>query len=71
MKANEYVKKLLEDLVSTEQLSTTSYNGAFLTAALSIIREVESPMKEDALVRLAVLEQQVKRKEYLCGRKVA
>ena len=71
MTGEEYVQRVLEELVSEKELSTTSYNGAFLTAALSIIREVESPIKEDALVRLAVLERQVSRKEHLCGRKVA
>jgi len=71
MTGNEYVQKILQDLVSEDQLSNTAYNGAFLAAALSIIQEIESPMKEDALVRLAMLERQVQCTDPLCDRKVA
>jgi hypothetical protein len=38
--------------------------GAFLAAALEIVREIESPMKEETLVRLAVLELESERAEH-------
>jgi hypothetical protein len=71
MNAAQYLARVLSDLSSEEQIQKTSYNGAFLTAALAIIEEVESPMKEQALVQLAVLERGFRRKQALCGRRAA
>lgn len=67
----EYIAAVLERLSSDEQKAQTSYTGAFLTAALSVIEEVESPLKEEALVRLAVLELKSRSKDLLCGRRAA
>ena len=71
MNAAEYVSRVLSQLSSDEQIEKTSYNGAFLTAALAIIEEVESPMKEQALVQLAVLERDSRYKQAMCGRRAA
>jgi hypothetical protein len=38
--------------------------GAFLAAALEVVREIDSPMKEETLVRLAVLELESERAEH-------
>lgn len=54
-KANEYIAGVLEQITSDDQAAHASYQGAFLTAALSIISDVESPLKERALVSLAAL----------------
>ena len=71
MKATQYLERVLCELSSGEQIKTTSYNGAFLTAALAIIQELESPMKEEALVQLAVLERGFREKQGFCGRRAA
>lgn len=70
-RGQEYIEAVLERLSSDEHKAQTSYTGAFLTAALSVIEEVESPLKEEALVRLAVLELNNRNKELLCGRRAA
>jgi hypothetical protein len=54
-KGSEYIAHVLEQLMSDECAAQTCYQGAFLTAALSIIHEVESPLKERALVSLAAI----------------
>lgn len=55
MKGGEYIVSILEQLVSEEFIAQTHYQGAFCAAALSIISEVESPLKEQALVSLVAL----------------
>jgi hypothetical protein len=58
-KASEYITSVLEQLGAEEQgpqsLNRALHRGAFLAAALSIIGEIESPLKERALVSLASL----------------
>jgi hypothetical protein len=71
MKAAEYITRVMSELVSEEHIEKTSYDGAFLSAALAIIQEVESPMKEEALVQLALLERGFRHKQIVCGRQVA
>jgi hypothetical protein len=71
MKAAEYISRVIAELASDAHMEKTSYDGAFLTAALDIIREVESPMKEDALVQLAIIEKSFRARQALCGRQVA
>lgn len=71
MKAAEYISRVVAELASDAHIEKTSYDGAFLTAALDIIREVDSPMKEDALVQLAVLERGFRNRQSLCGRQAA
>jgi hypothetical protein len=56
MKRSQYLVKVVEELCSEENLAQTNYSGAFLGAALSIMREVESPLREEALVKLALIE---------------
>lgn len=56
MKSREYVDKILKELLSQERGTGTSLRGAFLGAALEIVREIDSPLKEEALVTLATLE---------------
>lgn len=72
-RGREYIATVLERLSSDEHVAQTSYTGAFLTAALAVIEEVGSPLKEEALVRLAVLElkNRNRNKELLCGRRAA
>jgi hypothetical protein len=46
----------LGNITADDQIGNTAYKGAFLAAALAIIRDVDSPFKERALVSLAALE---------------
>jgi hypothetical protein len=54
-KGSEYITRVLQQVISEDRSNQTCRQGAFLTAALSIISEVESPLKEQALVSLASL----------------
>jgi hypothetical protein len=71
MKAREYVEKIMVELTSAKRKDATAMRGAFLGAALQIIREVESPLKQQALVTLATLELQTARRDSLPRRKIA
>lgn len=56
MRGSDYVRGIFEEVVQ-ERPSLRAYGqGAFLAAALEVLRELESPLKEETLVRLAVLE---------------
>ncbi|MEY4668101.1 MAG: hypothetical protein RL518_800 [Pseudomonadota bacterium] len=56
MKAREYIRGVYSDLIKEHPQGQGYPQGAFLAAALEIIREVETPMREETLVRLVVLE---------------
>jgi hypothetical protein len=45
-----------EQLTSPDSIEMSVFKGAFLRAALAVVQEVDSPVKEEALVSLAVLE---------------
>jgi len=61
MQAREYIRSVYKDLLAEQRKGIGNPQGAFLTAALEIVREIESPLKEETLVRLAVLEVQSER----------
>jgi hypothetical protein len=71
MNAKEYVENIMRELTSTKRRSATDTRAAFLGAALEIIREVESPLKEEALVTLATLELQSTSQNPSLPRKIA
>ncbi len=56
MQGIDYVRGIFGEVIQEIQRGHGSQHGAFLTAALEVIRELQSPQKEDTLVRLAVLE---------------
>lgn len=56
MNAREYITHVYEQLVAPESIEASAFRGAFLRAALSVISDVQSPMKEETLVGLAILE---------------
>jgi hypothetical protein len=56
MQAREYIRSVYKEIVRGQPHSQAYPQGAFLAAALEIIQEVRSPVKEETLVRLAVLE---------------
>jgi len=56
MRGREYIRSVYRD-ITRKQLHESGYpQGAFLAAALEILHQLESPLKEETLVRLAVLE---------------
>jgi hypothetical protein len=56
MKGRDYITHVYEQLVAPESIEASALRGAFLRAALSVIGEVKSPIKEETLVSLAILE---------------
>lgn len=56
MRARDYIRSVYKDLMRQQTQGCGESQGAFLAAALEVVREIESPMKEETLVRLAVLE---------------
>jgi len=71
MNAREYVEKIVAELMSRERRGGTASRGEFLGAALQIIRDVDSPLKEEALVTLATLELHSSRRKSLQREKFA
>lgn len=71
MRARDYVRGVFEEVIQELQPLRASQQGAFLSAALDVIQELESPLKEETLVRLAVLELEDRRESALeyrqCG----
>jgi hypothetical protein len=53
------------DLMKKQTQVSEYPQGAFLAAALEIVHQLESPLKEETLVRLAVLELASERTEVL------
>lgn len=70
MRGVDYVRGVFGDVIQEIQRGHGSHQGAFLTAALEVIRELESPQKEATLVRLAVLELEEERSQSLVRRQV-
>jgi hypothetical protein len=56
MKAQEYIARVYEQLASGDGTQKGTSSAVVLHAALSVIQEVESPLKEETLVKLALLE---------------
>lgn len=71
MNAREYVEKVIDEITSRERRGSAASRGAFLGAALQIIRDVDSPLKEEALVTLATLELHSSRRESSRHKKLA
>lgn len=55
-RARDYIRSVYRELMRNQPPGSEYPQGAFLTAALEIMRELESPVKEETLARLAVLE---------------
>jgi hypothetical protein len=56
MRARDYIRSVYQDIMKERPHDRGYPQGAFLAATLEIIREVETPLREETLVRLAVLE---------------
>jgi hypothetical protein len=71
MSGREYIAKVYQQLSSPEYIKQSHYKGAFLQAALAVVEAVESPLKEQTLVRLAVLELAQERTDIRRARRAA
>lgn len=58
MNSREYIQHVFSEITSAENFGLSDYEDAFIRAALEVAREVESPLKEEALVRLVMMQQQ-------------
>jgi hypothetical protein len=58
MNSREYIQHVFSEIISAENFGLSDYEDAFIRAALEVAREVESPLKEEALVRLVMMQQQ-------------
>lgn len=58
MNSREYIQHVFSEIMSAENFGLSDYEDAFIRAALEVAREVESPLKEEALVRLVMMQQQ-------------
>jgi hypothetical protein len=56
MRGSEYIRSVFGEVIQEGSDRSVYPRGAFLAAALDILRELESPLKEETLVRLVVLE---------------
>jgi uncharacterized membrane protein YqjE len=65
MQAREYIRSVYREIMREQPHRQVYPQGAFLAAALEIIQEVRSPVKEETLVRLAVLELEEERSRAL------
>ena len=70
MQAREYIRGVYKEITRQHARGLAYPQGAFLAAAVEIVRELESPRKEETLVRLAILELESERAEH-SGFKVA
>jgi hypothetical protein len=64
MKGSEYIRRVFHEVTRAGTGTGDCTDGVFLAAALEVMREVESPLKEEALVRLAVIESDAKAPQY-------
>ncbi len=55
MKSDEYIRGVIDSIYQDRLKEPLVLQGAFFPAAQAIIEQVESPMKEEAFVRLATL----------------
>jgi hypothetical protein len=71
MKSREYIRSVCKQLTSPDHSEQASLHGAFLQAMLAVVADVESPLKEEAIVNLAVLEIRRRRGPALTRKKAA
>jgi len=56
MRGVDYMRSIFQEISEEHSRGVSSARGAFLAAALVVVQELESPLKEETLVRLAVME---------------
>jgi len=58
MTGRNYIRKVFKDLRKPASQAERLRSELFMLAALDVLKEVESPLKEETLVRLVVMEAQ-------------
>lgn len=66
MGGQEYIRSVFRQLLREPSRANGEVQGAFVAAALDVMQEVESPLKEEALVRLVTLD--LERRAHLSAR---
>ena len=56
MRGVDYLRSIFGEIMQEHDQGSSRARGAFLAAALVAIQELDSPLKEETLVKLAVLE---------------
>lgn len=64
MNSREYIQKIFLEIVSAPNYGLSEYEDAFVRAALEVSREVESPLKEEAIVRMVLMQRRQSRGGY-------
>lgn len=62
MNSREYIQGIFLEIVSAPNYGLSEWQDAFVRAALEVSREVESPLKEEAIVRLVAMQVQAERR---------
>lgn len=62
MHSREYIQGIFLEIVSAPNYGLTEWQDAFVRAALEVSREVESPLKEEAIVRLVAMQSTASRR---------
>jgi hypothetical protein len=55
MNSKDYISAVYQQLSALEYAEHTALDGAFLHAMLAVVKDVESPLKEQTVVSLALL----------------
>jgi|688.fasta_scaffold2636680_1 hypothetical protein len=55
MTSKEYISSVVRQLSSVEHAEQSACDGAFLRAMLAVVKDVGSPLKEQTIVKLALL----------------
>ena len=56
MKGPQYIREVFREVLSSRRTEPHLLDGSFLMAALELLKEVESPLREEAFVKLALRE---------------
>ena len=71
MNSREYISKIFAEIVTAENYGLSPLEDAFVRAALEVAREVESPLKEQAIVRLVAMQSRPVSKARRIRRRIA
>ncbi len=55
MQGSEYIRKVFSEIAMAKNFGLSPYEDAFVRAVLEVSRDVESPLKEEAIVRLVAM----------------
>jgi hypothetical protein len=56
MKGQQYIREVFKEALSSTRAEPHLLDGSFLMAALELLKEVDSPLREEAFAKLALHE---------------